>query len=198
MIFIIFATMLLLVFGFNLPTFYQNFVYTRIFILISFAFSVFLIMRKKIILRIIGILGIFVSIGCLLLTASFLASKVYTLGGEDKQEVIDFIDPKAKEMITDYNNGDLSKETFCKYCGFTLLNTLYEGEEKLPIIRESYGKGRLLDEPYVSRFSGRFFIEYPVKFENYENVQYLVFVLEGISSDNEVFGFYISTEQGKF
>lgn len=197
-ILVVFAIVFLFVFGFTLPTFYQNFVYTRIFIFIFFAFSVFLVMRKKIILRIVGILGIFVSIGCLLLSASFLTSKVYILEGQDKQEVIDFIDPKTKEMIADYNEGNLSKETFCKYCGFALLDTLYGEEEKLPIIRESYGKGELIDEPNVTRFSGSFYIEYPTKFEYYKDIHYVVFVLEGISSDSNIFGFYISTEPTKF
>ena len=197
-IFIIIATFILFSYGLILPAFYQNFVYTRLFILIIFLFSVFLIIRGKIIFRIFGILGIFLSIGILLLSAFTLSTKVYTLEGDDKGEVVEFIDIKAKEMLSYYNEDIFTQDIFCKYCGPTLSNALYSDLYNLPNIKESYGDYKNIEEPYVYRAGGMFYIEYPVKFEKVEDTQYVIFVLEGISSENDIFGFAISDKLGEF
>ena len=197
-IFISFTTLLLHAYGFILPAFYQNFVYTRLFILIFFLLSIFLILKGKIIFRILGIVGIFLSIGILLFSAVTLSSKVYTLEGDDKGEVVEFIDTKAKEMLSYYNEDTFTQDTFCKYCGPTLTDALYSDLYNLPNIKESYGDYIDIGEPYVYRSAGMFYIEYPVKFEKVEDTQYVIFVLEGISSKNDIFGFAISDKLGEF
>ena len=191
-IFIAITDLFLLSYGFILPSFYQNFVYTRLFILIFFLFNVFMIVKGKVVFRILGIIGIFFSIGCLVFSAMSLYEKVYILENEDKEEVLEYIGPKSKEMIEAYNNEELSSEVFCKYCGETLISSLYGGEEELTSTRTANGKCTILGEPYVYRTQGYFYIEYSVNFENSEGLYKIVFMAGDILEDSTISGFYIS------
>lgn len=131
---------ILLAFGTGLPEYHQNFVYTRVYILILLALSVFLMVKKK---KALGVLGIFLSVGMLLLSASMFAEKTYVLGEEEQEEVVAFIDPMAKEMFGYYNEEDY--DNFCKYCGLTLKNIL--AENPIKNTREAFGPYLYFGEP---------------------------------------------------
>ena len=47
-------------------------------------------------------------------------------------------------------------------------------------------------EPKVKRETGRYYVEYPIKFKNAENLFYITFLLENISPDATIFGLSIS------
>lgn len=184
------SVLALVVFGTGSPAYYQNFIYTRVNILILLIFSIFLIIKRK---RFLGILGIFLSVGTLLLSTAMFAEKTYTLEGEEKKEVIAFIDPLAKEMFGYYNKKDY--DNFCKYCGSVLKNML----NKNPINdkRDLFGPYIHFGEPSeVIRRGGRYYVEYPAKFQNVKNLMYLTFVIENISSDPSIYGFAFSDKQG--
>ncbi|MFH1354429.1 MAG: hypothetical protein ABIH36_04015 [bacterium] len=175
------------------PSYYQNFVYTRINILILLFFSIFLIFKKK---KILGFLGILLSIGTLLLSASMFKEKVYTLDDQEQKKVVAFIEPIAKEMFDYYNKEDY--DNFCKYCGFVLKNMLKAN----PINdkRELLGPYTYFDEVnIVIRKGGRYYVEYPVKFQKAKNLSYLTFVMENISSsDPSLYGFAISDKPEQY
>jgi hypothetical protein len=177
---------ILLAFGTGLPEYYQNFVYTRTYILILLALSVFLIIKKK---KVLGVLGIFLSIGILLLSASMFAEKTYVLGEEEQKEVVAFIDPMAKEMFGYYNEKDY--DNFCKYCGLALKNML--AENPIKNTREAFGPYLYFGQPgKVIRKRGLYYVEYPIKFQRVENLMYLTFVAEDISPGSGIHGFAFS------
>ena len=177
---------MLAVFGTGLPEYHQNFVYTRVYILTLLAFSVFLIVKKK---KVLGILGIFLSIGILFLSASMLAEKTYIPRDEEQKEVIAFIDPLAKEMFGYYNEEDYGN--FCKYCGLALKNML--AENPIKNTREALGPYIYFGQPSKAVWKGGLYrIEYPVKFQNAENLTYLTFVMENISPGSIIYGFALS------
>ena len=138
-----------------------------------------------------GILGIFLSIAVLLLGALLFAGQTYTLEEKERAEIIAFIDPKAKEMFDYYNKEDYNN--FCKYCGSELNYLVITN----PMIdkRKSFGPYMYFGEPKVKRETGRYYVEYPVKFKNVENLLYIKFALENISPDATIFGFNISDKQ---
>lgn len=184
------SVLLLLLYGTVSPEYYQNFVYTRICILILLIFSIYLIKKKK---KALGVLGIFLSISILLLSTAMFAQKTYILEENEKKEVIAYVDPMAKEMFSYYNKEDYVN--FCKYCGLVLRNML----NKNPIDdnRIAYGPYVYFDEPSkVIRKAGRFYVEYPVKFQNVKNPMYVTFVTENISSDPIMYGFSFSDKEG--
>jgi len=177
---------ILAAFGTGSPEYHQNFVYTRIYVLILLALSVFLIVKKK---KILGILGILLSAGILLLSASMFAEKAYIPGDEEQKEVIAFIDPMAKEMFGYYNEEDY--DNFCKYCGLTLKSML--AENSIKNTREAFGPYLYFGEPSkVIRKGGLYYLEYPIKFQKTENLMYLIFVVENISPDSGIHGFALS------
>jgi multisubunit Na+/H+ antiporter MnhC subunit len=181
--------LMLVTFGLVSPVYYQNFVYTRINILILLIFSIFLIIKKR---KVLGILGIFLSIGILLLSVGMFAEKTYTLEDKEQKEVIAFVDPLAKEMFGYYNKEDYNN--FCKYCGFVLKNMLSRNPIKNN--RDILGPYIYFGEPSkVIRKGGRYYVEYPVKFQNVKSVTYLTFVVESISSDPSIYGFAFSDKQ---
>lgn len=177
--------------GVTPPNFYQNFVYTRINIAIFLAFSIFLIIRKK---KWLGFLGIFLSIGALLLSTVMFADKVYLLEEEKRTEVVAFADPVAKEMLGFYNQEDYNN--FCRYCLPVLINML----EKNPLKynRELFGPYTHLGEAgLVFRRGGYYYLAYPIRFQNRANLMSLTLVIGEISSDPSVYGFAFSESQEK-
>ena len=180
------SVLMLAAFGTGSPAFYQNFVYSRINILILLIFSIYLIVKRK---KFLGILGIVLSIGILLLSASMFAEKTYTLNDEEQKEAVVFIDPVVKEMFGYYNKEDYVN--FCKYCGFLLKSKLNSSPIKNN--RDAYGPYVYFDEPSnVYRKGGRFYVEYPVKLQNVKGITYITFVLENITSDISIYGFAFS------
>ncbi|HEB14121.1 MAG TPA: hypothetical protein ENI09_01795 [candidate division WWE3 bacterium] len=183
------VVLMLVIFGTGSPAYYQNFIYTRVNILILSIFSILLIIEKK---KILGILGIFLSIGILLLSADMFANKTYTLEDTEQKEIIAYIDPLAKEMFGYYNKKDY--DNFCKYCGAVLNNMLIRNPIKNT--RDVLGPYVYFNEPSnVIRKGGRFYVEYPVQFQNGEGLTYLTFVIEDISSDPSIYGFALSDKQ---
>jgi hypothetical protein len=183
------VVLMLIVFGTGSPAYYQNFVYTRANILVLLMFSIFLIIKKK---KLLGILGIFLSIGILLLSAGMFAKETYTLNDQEQKEVIAYVDPMAKEMFDYYNEEDY--DNFCKYCGLVLTNMLEHNPIKNN--RDLLGPYVYFDEPSkVVRKGGRFSVEYPVQFQNVEGLMYLTFIVEDISSDPSIYGFAFSPVQ---
>ena len=183
----------LLLFGLSTPTYYQNFIYTRIFILILLILSIFLIKKGKKVLRILGILGIFLSIGALLFSALLFAGRTYLLEEKEQAEVIAFLEPKAKEMFDYYNKEDYNN--FCKYCGSGLKYLFVTNISPMMDRRMASGPYMYFGEPKVKREAGRYYVEYPIKFQNKENFLYITFVLENISPGATIFGFNISDKQ---
>ncbi len=179
-------------YGANSPIFYQNFVYTRINILILLLFGIFLIIQKK---KLMGTLNILLAIGILFLSASMFSEKAYTLEDEEKNEVIAYIDPIVKEMYGYYNDKDYNN--FCKYCGSNISNLMSQDPISIKDKRELSGPYTHLDEPSgVIRKSGRFYVEYPIKFQKVPEQMYLTLVIENISSDPSIYGYSLSSEQG--
>jgi hypothetical protein len=192
LIFISLSIIILVGYGANLPAYYQNFVYTRINILILFLFSIFIFIKGK---KALGILGIILSIGILLLSASMFGEKAYTLSDAEKNEVIAYVDPLAKEMFGYYNKKDY--DNFCKYCGIVLKNMMNKDPITIKAKREASGPYTRFDKPSgVIRKSGRFYVEYPIKFQNVKELMYLTFAVENLSSPPIIFGYSLSAKQG--
>jgi hypothetical protein len=195
-IYIIITNIVLIAFSLLPVTFYSNFIYTRILILIYLLFNVFMIIKGKVAFRIFGIIGIFLSIGFLIFSASTLSTQTFTLVDQERQEVFDFVDPKAAEMIKYYNRGELSQDKFCKYCGFTLISILYSNPKNFVAIRQQYGAIISVEDPIIYRAMGHFYVVYPGKFENVKDKQYVIFSAESIKPDSKIFGFAISPKIG--
>jgi len=192
LVFLFLTVFMFMTYGTNSPAYYQNFVYTRINILILLVFHIFLIKKGK---KALGILGILLTIGTLLLSVSMFSKKAYTLTDTEKNEVIAYVDPMAKEMFGYYNKKDYVN--FCKYCGIYLKSLL----EKDPITtkdkREATGPYTSFGKPSgIIRKSGRFYIEYPIKFQNVKELAYLTFAVENLSSPPTIFGYSLSEKQG--
>ena len=183
---------MLAAFGTGSPAFYQNFIYTRVNILILSIFGIYLIIKRK---RLLGILGILLSIGILLLSTKMFIEKAYPLEEKEKEEVIAYVDPIAKEMWGYYNDEDYAN--FCKYCGFVLKNMIDKDPITIKDKRKTSGPYIYFGKPdKVVRKSGRYYVEYPVKFQNVKTLMYLTFVIESISSDPSIYGYSLSGEQG--
>lgn len=181
---------LLVIFGASTPDYHQNFVYTRINVLIFLMLGIYLIKKKK---KLLGLLGIFMSIGMLLLSAGLFAGRTYTPEEKEQQEVIAFLEPKAKEMFGYYNKEDY--KNFCKYCG-SELNYLFVTDPTLIIDKRMvYGPYMYFGEPKVKHETGLYYVEYPVKFQNVKNLMYLTFVIENISTDSSIYSFTFSDKQ---
>ncbi|MDD4382505.1 MAG: hypothetical protein PHE21_04180 [Candidatus Dojkabacteria bacterium] len=195
-IYLVIINILLISFSLIPIYFYSNFIYTRIFIILYFLFNVFMIIKGKVVFRIFGIIGIFLSIGCLVFSAMSLSTQVFTLVDQEREEVFEFANPKVVEMIDYYNDNQLSQDKFCKYCGTTLKTTLYSNSENFYDLREQYGKVTSVEDPVIYRAVGQFYVEYPVKFKNIKETQYMIFVIENIDTDSTIFGFAITSQLG--
>lgn len=186
------SVFMLAIFGTGSPAFYQNFIYTRVNILILLVFSIYLIVIRK---KLLGILGILLSTGVLLLSSGMFTEKAYTLNDREQREVVAYIDPLAKEMFDYYNKKDYTN--FCKYCGIYLKNLLEKDSVTIKDKREVSGPYTSFDKPSgVVRKSGRFYVEYPIKFQNVKELMYLTFVIENLSSPPTIFGYSLSAKQG--
>lgn len=193
LVFISLSVFMLVVYGTNSPAYHQNFVYTRANILILLIFGIFLMIKKK---KLLGILGILLSMGTLLLSTSMFSKKAYTLEDKEQEEVVAYVDPMAKEMFGYYNEKDFTN--FCKYCGLVLKNMIDKDPITIDSKREASGPYIYFDEPSkVIRKSGRYYVEYPIKFQKVENLMYLTVVIESISADDlSIYGYSLSEEQG--
>jgi len=193
--FVALVVLILFVFGTGSPNYHQNFVYTRIFISIFFIFSIFLIMERKKSLRIFGILGIFLSIGLLLMSAAMFAAKTYVIEGDEWDSVYAFINPKAEEMLGCYNQNDF--DNFCNHCSLELKNNFEIDSSAIRNWRSVYGRYLNLEKPEIVRSIGFYYIEYPVRFQNVEDLFYLTFMLSDISPESTIYGFNLSNEKGE-
>jgi len=193
--FIALILLILFVFGTGSPNYHQNFVYTRIFISIFFIFSIFLIMERKKSLRVFGILGIFLSIGLLLMSAVMFAAKTYVIEGDEWDSVYTFINPKAEEMLGCYNQNDF--DNFCNHCSVQLKNSFEIDSSAMKNWRSMYGQYLNLEKPEIIRARGFYYIEYPVKFQNVEDIFYLTFMLSDVSPESTIYGFNLSSERGE-
>jgi len=184
------SVLILIVFGITSPAYYQNFIYTRINILILLTLGIFLIIKRK---KLLGIFVVFLSVGVLLLSAVMFAEKIYLLEGKERTEVISLAVPMAKEMLNYYNEENY--DNFCKYCGISLKTML----EKNPIkhLRDSFGPYLDIGEAeQVFNKGGRFYVVFPVQFRNVKNPMHLTFVMENISSKKpSVYGFSFSENE---
>lgn len=184
--FIILSILLLFVFGESLPNYYQNFVYTRVNILIILILGIYLIIKKK---KFLGILGIFLSIVALFSSTAMFAGKTYTLEDKEQQEVIAFVDPLAKEAFDYYNKEDYTN--FFKNCRMSQ-------EKAISIMqyREALGPYVYFGEPNeVTRKTGSYQVEYPVKFQNKENMVYVTFIAGNISPGSSINDILFSSKQ---
>lgn len=187
--FIFLSTWLIFVFGTSSPDYHQNFIYTRINISMFLILSIYLIIKKK---KLFGILGIFMSIGMLLLSAGLFAQRTYTPGEKEQQEVIAFIDPLAKEMFGYYNQKDY--DNFCKYCGSALKGSMKDNPIRQN--REALGPYVYFGKPgKVVREVGSYRVEYPIKFQNVNNLMYVTFYIGSISPNSPIDNFSFSDKQ---
>ena len=180
------SVFMLLVYGTVLPTYYQNFVYTRLSLLILLIFSVFLIFKNK---KLLGILSLLITVGALVLSASAFSDKTYALEVKEYEAVLAFTNPKAKEMFEYYNQKDYGN--FCKYCGFTLQNMLVK--KPISASRDAWGPYTSLDGPIsIIRRGGSFYVQYKVQFQKVPNLMYVTFQLENINPDSTIYGLSIT------
>lgn len=189
LIIITLSVLILTILPISPPVYYQNFVYTRVYILVLLVFSILLIIQRK---KILGILGVFLSIGILLLSAWTFAGITYTLESSDRDEVVSYVDPLIKEMFDYYNNEDYLN--FHKYCGSRLRSML----EKNPIseLREKTGTYEYFGETgSVTRKAGSFYVEYPVKFQRINDLMYLTVVIENIDAEPSIDGLAFSDNE---
>ncbi len=176
-------------FGISSPEYYQNFVYTRLYVLLLLIFGIFLIISKK---KILGILGLLLSISVLLLSAAMFAEKVYLPDNQEQKEIVAFIDPMIKEMFDYYNKEDYN--AFSENCGLVLKNMLVENP--LKNIREAFGPYIQFFQPSRAIRQGGFYrIEYPVKFEQVQELRYLLIVFESISPGSKIYDFNLSEKK---
>jgi len=184
---VVLSVLALLLFGTSSPNYFQNFVYTRIFILILLILSIYSIFKKKTLIRIFGILGVIISVSALFLGAALFVAQTYQLDEQEQQEVLAFLDPKINEMFDYYNKEDY--ENFCKYCGSDL-QMINIGN---PMInnKETLGDFEYFGQPQIKYEASFYFVEYPVKFEK-SDIYYLTFLLQDISAAGTIYGFTIS------
>ncbi|MFA6132174.1 MAG: hypothetical protein WC702_03925 [Patescibacteria group bacterium] len=182
-----FSVFFLLVFGMSSPNYSENFIYTRIFLIILFILSVYLIRTKKRNLKITGILGVVLSIIALILSALLFAGQTYTPVEKQEAEIIAFIDPKVKEMFAAYNNDDY--DNFCKYCGADLMAM----NAVSPMIDKKADLGNLVSfgEPKISQVMDFYYVEYQVRFEKQASTFYLSFMLTDFSEGSTIYGFSV-------
>jgi len=189
-IFLIISVALLFTMGTASPNFYNNFMYTRIFIAIALIYSIYSIFRKEKLPRIGGIIGILASLGALVFGAIMFSAQIYTIEGTEKTEVINFIEPKVQDMFQAYNQGDY--QNFCKHCVDSLRTEF--SKENLESLQSMYGLYISHEKPTVIRTGGSYHIDYIVKFEKM-NLIYFTLTIEQADPENTIYGFNLSPEQ---
>ncbi len=190
-IFIILSLLIATLFGLMPTDYYQNFIYTRLFVLILFIFSLFIAIKTKKFMKFLGILGIFASIGILFLSAMFFSLEVYTVEGEDKEKIVENVDSKAKEMLGYYNNKDVNN--FCKYCAPDLVAQFQTDTTVITDMRDSYGGYTEIGKVDIKSIGTTFYVQYPILLENSNAQYYLILTL--MSTDSDIYGFAITTEK---
>ncbi|MFH1315296.1 MAG: hypothetical protein ABIH67_02755 [Candidatus Uhrbacteria bacterium] len=188
LIFTILSVLALLLFGTSSPNYFQNFIYTRIFILLLLILSIYSIFKKKTLIRIFGILGVIISVSALFLGAALFIAQTYQLDEQEQQEVIAFLDPKINEMFDYYNQEDY--ENFCKYCGTDL--QMMNNSNPMINNKETLGDFEYFGQPQIKYEASFYYVEYPVKFTKSDTLYYLTFLLQDISADGTIYGFSIS------
>jgi len=189
------VVLLLLIFGINSPSFYDNFIYTRILVSIVFLLSILLIFKKRKIWRLGGIIGIGISLLGFLMGAIMFSAQIYEIGEVEKEKVLNFINPKAQEMFRYYNQRDF--KNFCIYCSDDLKFKFAEGLQGFVSSRDSNGRYISHQEPNVTRSKGFYYIEYPIKFGNITNLSYFTVMLGGIDPEDTIYGFNVSLNKGE-
>lgn len=191
--FVVLSVLMLIAFMAYPPAYYQNFAYMLGNTLIILIFSIFSIIKKK---KVLGILGILLSVVILLQSTKIFNQKAYALNDKKQKEVIEYVDPIVKEMYGYYNKKDYAN--FCKYCRLVLKNMMDKDPITIEDKREMSGPYVYFGESIkVVRKSSRYYVEYPVKFEKIENLMYLTFAIESISADDpSIYGYGLSEKQG--
>ena len=190
-VFIIFFLSMSTIFALSAPNFYTNFTYTYPFVAIVFGFNVFLTIKARKFLRVLGILGLFSPLLLLFLGSVFFDQAVYPVIGDEKIEIVENMEGKAVEMLGYYNERDV--ENFCKYCHPNLA-TQYEADPVITTdVRDEYGKYTEIGEVDIKRSGDYYYVQYPVIFEKSETQQYFVLLL--IDTNSEIYGFYISPDR---
>lgn len=188
---ILFFLLLSTIFGLTAPTFYTNFIYTRLFIAIVFGFYVFLTIKGRKFLRVLGILGLFSPLPLMFLGSVLFNLVAYPIEGEEKVEIVENMEGKAVEMLEYYNENDT--ENFCKYC-YTDLVAQYEADTSvLATLKEEHGRYTEIGEVEIKKVAAYYYLQYPVTLENSETQQYFILLLADTGPD--VHGFYISPDK---
>ena len=190
-IFIIISLLIAILFGLISTDYYQNFIYTRLFVLILFLFSLFAAIKTKKFMKIFGILGIFASIVILFLSAILFNVEVYTVEGKDKEKIVENVDSKAREMLEYYNDKDVNN--FCKYCSPDLVTQFQTDTSVITNMRDSYGAYTEIGEVDIKSIGTTFYVQYPISLENSNAQYYLILTL--MSTDSDIYGFAITTEK---
>ena len=128
----------------------------------------------------------------LFLSTVFFASTIYTITGEEESLILENTNKKAKEMLEYYNEENWNE--FSKYFSDSLNEQFQDEIYTVSEWKDKYGKYTKVGNPEVKRVEGTYYVEYPVYFENDEEMEYY-FVLELFSIDSDIYGFYISTEK---
>jgi hypothetical protein len=190
-IFVILSLLIATLFGLMPTDYYQNFIYTRLFVLILFVFCLFISIKTKKFMKFLGILGIFASIGILFFSAMLFSIKVYTVEGEDKEKIIENIDSKAREMLGYYNDKDV--DNFCKYCAPDLVAEFQKDTTVITNMKDSYGGYTEIGEVDIKSIGTTFYVQYPILLENSDTQYY--FILTLMDTDSAIYGFAINTEK---
>jgi len=194
-IFLGLVILLLLIFGINSPSFYDNFIYTRILVGIVFLLSILLIFKKGKMWRLGGIIGIGVSLLGFLMGAIMFSAQIYEIGEAEKEKVLNFANPKVQEMFRYYNQRDF--ENFCIYCSDDLKFKFVKGLQEFASSRDSNGRYVSHEKPNITRSKGFYYVEYPVKFGNIADFSYFTIMLDGIDPEDMIYGFNISPNKGE-
>ncbi len=142
-------------------------------------------------MKFLGILGIFGSIAILFLSAMLFNIEVYTVDGKDKEEIVENIDSKAKEMLGYYNEKDVNN--FCKYCASDLVAQFQTDTTVITDMRDSYGAYTEIGEIDIKSIGTTFYVQYPILLENSDTQYY--FILTLMDTDSDIYGFAITTER---
>jgi len=186
--FIAISVVILLAFGNTPPAYYQNFIYTRVSILVLLALSIFLLLRKK---RLWGILGVFSVVGVLILSAVMFSDKVYNLEETEQNQVLEATTPIANEMIDSYNRKDF--DNFCNHCNLALKQILEENS--IEKTWETQGScTSFSNAKTATRRGGIYYVAYPARFQKENDQMYLVLLMEGTPDNLSVYGFTFAKE----
>lgn len=192
-IFLVINFIILIATGTISPAFHNNFIYTRISIGIIFIYSIYLIFKKEKLPRIKGIVGILGSVIALLISSFYFSEQTYVIVDEEREEMINFIEPKAQEMFQSYNQRDF--ENFCKHYTESFRDVFTE--EDFQDLQNMYGNYiSRQKEPDILFTDGTYYIEYTVKFGLMDPIYFTFLVdMDEFTPDGGIRGFNSSPEQ---